>query len=133
MHQNHLKKLVLSHFIGNLKPFYMVSKLRFLFIFILFSFFFFLFGLSISRHVYLGGSLIEKYRIQISSLAEILPNIYHLIYTSGVEGLFSPIRKTINEDKFNVPGLYSYLTKDGWVILDKSYITETIIPIEWEK
>jgi hypothetical protein len=111
----------------------MASKLRFFYIFILFSFFSFLFGLSISRHVYLGGALIEKYRIQISSLAEILPNIYHLIYTNGVESLFSPIRKTINEDKFNVPGLYSYLTKDGWVILDKSYITETIIPIEWEK
>ena len=80
-------------------------------------FFSFLFGLSISRHIYLGGPLAKKYRIQISSLAEILPNIYNLIRNpTGVGGLFVPIKKTINEDKFNVPGLYSYITKNGWVI-----------------
>ena len=109
----------------------MASKIRFIFIFILFSFFSFLFGLSVSRHTYLGGTLIEKYAIQASSLAEILPNIYHLIKNpTGVDGLFAPIKKTINENKFNVPGLYSYLTKDGWVILDKSETKETIIPIK---
>ena len=112
----------------------MVSKLRFIFIFILFSFFSFLFGLSVSRNFYLGGTLIEKYTIQISSLSEILPNIYNLIKNpTGVDGLFVPIKKTFNEDKFNVPGLYSYPTKEGWVILDKSETKKTIIPINWEK
>jgi hypothetical protein len=112
----------------------MTSKLRFLFILIVFSFFSFLLGLTVSRNIYLGGPLKEKYGIQIESLSEILPNIYHLIKNpTGVDNLFVPIKKTINEDKFNVPGLYSYLTKDGWVILDKSESKETIIPIEWEK
>ena len=112
----------------------MVSKLRFIFIFILFSFFSFLFGLSVSRHIFLGGSFAEKYAIQVSSLSEILPNIYQLYSNpTGVNHLFAPIKKTFKEDKFNVQGLFSYLTKDGWVILDKSESTETIIPIEWKK
>jgi hypothetical protein len=112
----------------------MTSKLRFFIIFIIFSFFSFLLGLSLSRHIYLGGPLGKKFPSQIVSLSEILPYIYHLVKNpTGVDGLFVPIKKTINEDKFKVPGLYSYLTKDGWVILDKSESTETIIPIEWEK
>ena len=133
IHYN-VNKLVSPYFFNNLSPFSMVSKIRFFFIFILFSFISFLFGLSISRHIYLGGHLAEKYRIQISTLAEIFPNIYHMIKNpTGVDGLFAPINKTINEDKFNVPGLYSYLTKDGWVIMDKSETKDTIIPINWDK
>jgi hypothetical protein len=112
----------------------MASKLRTFLIIIIFSLFSFLGGLTISRHIYLGGPLAEKYEIQIVSLSEILPNIYHLIKNPlGVELLFLPDKKTYNEDKFNVPGLYSYLTKDGWVILDKSEKQEIIIPINWEK
>lgn len=108
----------------------MTSRLRFFFIFIIFNFFSFLFGLSVFRHIYSGGPLAEKYAIQALRLSEILPNIYNLIKNpTGVDGLFTHIKKTINEDKFKVPGLYSYLTKDGWVILDKSETNETIIPI----
>ena len=112
----------------------MASKLRFLIIFLIFSFLSFLLGLSLLRHIYLAGPLAQKYTTQVLSLSEILPNIYHLIKNpTGVEGLFLPIKKTFNEDKFNVPGLYSYLTKEGWVILDKSETKKTIIPINWEK
>lgn len=111
----------------------MATTFRYLFIFIIFIFLSFLFGLSVVRHIYFGGTLAEKYRIQIVNLSEILPNIYHLIKNpNGVTGLLRPNKKTINEDKFNVPGLYSYLTKDGWVILDKSENQESIIPIKWE-
>jgi hypothetical protein len=116
------------------KIFKMATKLRYLFIFIIFIFLSFLFGLSVSRHIYIGGSLIEKYEIQIFNLSEILPNIYHFLKNStDVVGLFVPIKKTINEAKFNVPGLYSFMNKDGWVILDKSETKEIIIPINWEK
>ena len=112
----------------------MASKLRFLIIFIIFSFLSFLFGLSLFRHMSFPGPLAKKYATQVLSLSEILPNIYHLIKNpTGVDFLFVPIKKTFNEDKFNVPGLYSYITKDGWVILDKSETKETIIPINWEK
>ena len=111
----------------------MLQKFRFVFIFFIFMFLSFLFGLATLRNIYLGGSLEKNYGIQIKSLAEILPNIYHLIINqTGVENLFVPIKKTFNADKFNVPGLYSYLSKHGWVILDKKDSNSTIIPIKWE-
>lgn len=112
----------------------MAFKLRFLFILIIFSLFSFLFGLSLSRHIYGGGFAAKNNGIQIENLAKILPNIYHLIKNpTGVENLFVPIKKSINENKFDVPGLYSYLTKDGWVILDKNDSLESIINVNWEK
>lgn len=112
----------------------MSVKLRFFVALIIFSFLSFLFGLSVFRHISFGGPALKGYEIQIINLSEILPNIYHLIINqSFVEGLFVTNKNTFKKDKFNVPGLYSYLTKDGWVILDKSESTETIIPIEWEK
>lgn len=112
----------------------MSVKLRFFVALIIFSFLSFLFGLSVFRHISFGGPALKGYEIQIINLSEILPNIYHLIINqSFVEGLFVTNKNTFKKDKFNVPGLYCYLTKDGWVILDKSESTETIIPIEWEK
>lgn len=117
-----------------INPFKMQTKLRFFFIFIIFCFFSFLFGLSLSKQSLIERPILKKYQIQISNLSDILPIIYHLMrnYT-GVAGLYVPLKKTINEEKFNVPGLYSYLTTDGWVILDKNDSSEIIIPIEWEK
>jgi hypothetical protein len=112
----------------------MVSKLRFIFIFIVLGLFCFLFGLSVSRHIYLGGPLVNKYLTQITILSEILPNINSLIRNPiGVSGLFVPLKETYMEDNFNVSGLFSYLSKDGWVIVDKNHTKESIIYINWKE
>jgi hypothetical protein len=112
----------------------MLAKLRISFIIIVLSLFSFLFGLSLGRHVYSGGPLTEKIGLQIIEIAEILPNIYHLLQNpTGVDGLFVPSKKTFNENKFNVPGLYTYYKKDGWIIMDKSENSETFIRLDWDK
>jgi hypothetical protein len=106
--------------------------------FFLVSFFGFLLlitSLAIARHYYLGGSRMEGREEIFNFLSELLPNAYHLIKNNGisVENLLVERKKDINPKNFNVPGLYPFLTEDGWVILDQTENSKKIIPIEWEK
>jgi hypothetical protein len=109
--------------------------LRQFFLVAIFTFFVIISTLSVGRHYYLGGSKLNGKEEVFNFLSELLPNAYHLIKNNGisVENLLVESKKDINPKNFNVPGLYPYLTEDGWVILDQTEKSRKIIPIEWEK
>jgi hypothetical protein len=100
-----------------------------------FSFLLIITTLSVSRHYYLGGPMLNGKEEVVEFLSKLLVNTYHFIKnkTIFVENLLVESKKDINAKKFNVPGLYSYLTVDGWVILDQTEKSKNIIPVEWEK
>lgn len=105
---------------------------RQLFIICVFSFVLVIITLSIARHYYTKGTRIlgEKEEVFIF-LSKIIPNIYHFLTNNGnfVENLLVEKKKDINISKFNIPGLYPYLSEEGWVILDHMENSKTIIPI----
>lgn len=112
-----------------------MKKLRLLFLVAFFTFFVIITTLSVSRHYYLGGPKLNGKEEVINFLSELLPNAYHLIKSNGIAvvNLLVESKKDINPKNFKVPGLYPYLTEDGWVILDQTEKSKNIIPIEWEK
>ncbi len=91
--------------------------------------------LSVARHYYLGGPKLNGKEEVFDFLSNLLPDTYHFIKNEGifVENLLVEIKKDINAKQFNVPGLFPYLTVDGWVILDQTEKSKNIMPIEWEK
>jgi hypothetical protein len=108
---------------------------RKLFIIIFFSLILILTTLSIARDYYLGGSILEGKETLFVFLSEILPNTNYFIQNKGivVEGLLTERKQDLHPEKFNVPGLYSYFTENGWVILDQMEHSSIKIPIEWAK
>jgi len=112
-----------------------MNKLRQLFLVAFFTFFVIITTLSVSRHYYLGGPKLNGKEEIFNFLSELLPSAYHLIENNGivVENLLVESKKDINPKNFNVPGLYPYLTEEGWVIMDQTEKSKNIIPIEWEK
>ena len=108
---------------------------RQLFIVTFFSFGLIITTLSVSRHYYLGGPKLNGKEEVFNFLSNLLPNTFHFIQDFGifVEELIVERKIDITVNRFNVPGLFPYLTEDGWVILDQMEKTEKIIPIEWEK
>jgi hypothetical protein len=100
-----------------------------------FSFLLIITTLSIARHYYLGGPKLNGKEEVFNFLSELLPDTYDFIKYKGilVENLLVESKKDINAKQFNVPGLFPYLTVDGWVILDQTEKSKNIIPIEWEK
>ena len=97
-----------------------MKTLRQLFLVAFFSFLLIITILSVSRHYYLGGTKLNGKEEVFNFLSELLPNAYHFIKNNGitVENLLVESKKDINPKNFNVPGLFPYLTVDGWVILD---------------
>jgi hypothetical protein len=108
---------------------------RQLFIIIFFSLILILTTLSIARDYYLGGSILKGKETLFVFLSEILPNTNYFIQNKGivVEGLLTQRKQDLHPEKFNVPGLYSYFTENGWVILDQMEHSSIKIPIEWAK
>jgi hypothetical protein len=97
-----------------------MNKLRQLFLVAFFSFLLIITTLSVSRHYYLGGTKLNGKEEVFKFLSDLLSNAYHFIKNNGitVENLLVESKKDINPKNFNVPGLFPYLTVDGWVILD---------------
>jgi len=91
--------------------------------------------LSVARHYYLGGPMLNGKEKFFDFLSDLLPNTYHFIKNKGmsVKNLLTECEKDINAKQFKVPGLFPYLSVDGWVILDQTEKSKNIIPIEWEK
>lgn len=100
-----------------------------------FSFMLIITSLAIARHYYSGGPRMAGKEEIFTFLSDLLPNTYHFFKSQGifVKGLLVEKKNDINVNQFNVPGLFPYLTEDGWVILDKTEKSEKIILIEWKK
>ena len=112
-----------------------MKTLRQFFLATFFSFLLIITSLSVSRHYYLGGTKLNGKEEVFNFLSELLPNAYYFIKNNGitVENLLVESKKDINPKNFIVPGLFPYLTVDGWVILDQTEKSKNIIPIEWKK
>jgi hypothetical protein len=113
-----------------------MKNIRLIIGFGLLAFFVFIFGLSTTRHIYIGGQRFKKYEQNILFLINLLPHTIHfldnLLSGSNIPGLIVKGKKDIKKDKFKVPGLYPYLTSNGWVILDIMKDSSSLIRINWK-
>jgi len=106
---------------------------RYLFLILFFGLFSFMSGLTVSRHLFLGGTRLQGKEEIIIFLSTLLSDTIKSLQGILITGLFVEKKQDINPKQFNVPGLYPYLTKEGWGILDQGIKSSKFIPIQWEK